>query len=175
MTIELRRGDITTVEADAIVNAANAELRGGGGVDGAIHAAAGPDVLEELIARYPAGTPTGTAAVTGAGRLPIRAIIHAVGPRWTGGESGEAELLASAYRDSLRRAEELGARTVAFPAISCGIYGYPLDQAARIALRTVRDHLDAGSGIKTIIFVLRSADVMDAFTTADRQRGTRPR
>jgi O-acetyl-ADP-ribose deacetylase len=171
MTIELRRGDITTVEADAIVNAANAALRGGGGVDGAIHAAAGPDVLEELISRYPAGTPTGTAAVTGAGRLPVRAIIHAVGPRWAGGDRGEAELLASAYRDSLRRAEELGARTVAFPAISCGIYGYPLDQAARIALRTVRDHLDAGSAIERIIFVLRSADVMDAFARADEELG----
>jgi O-acetyl-ADP-ribose deacetylase (regulator of RNase III) len=166
VTIELRRGDITAVEADAIVNAANAVLRGGGGVDGAIHAAAGPEVMEELISRYPSGTPTGTAAVTSAGRLRARSVIHAVGPRWTGGHRGEAELLASAYRESLAHAERLHTRTVAFPAISCGIYGYPLDEAATIALRTVREHLDAGSAIERVVFVLRSADVEEAFSKA---------
>ncbi len=174
--IELRRGDITTVEADAIVNAANSALRGGGGVDGAIHSAAGPRVMDELRTRYPNGTPTGTAVVTGAGLLRARFIIHAVGPIWRGGGAGEEELLTSAYRDSLLRGSEVGARTVAFPAISCGIYGYPVSKAAPIAIRTVQEHVSEAPGIDRMIFVLRSADVMAAFETAlvAASRGTGP-
>jgi O-acetyl-ADP-ribose deacetylase (regulator of RNase III) len=164
--LELAQGDITTQEVDAIANAANSALAGGGGVDGAIHAAAGPEVMDELIRRYPSGTPTGTAAVTSAGRLRARSIVHAVGPRWAGGRHGEAELLASAYRESLVSAERLHARTIAFPAISCGIYGYPLEGAATIALQTVRTYLDAGSSIERVTFVLRSAEVEKAFSDA---------
>ncbi len=164
--IDLIRGDITTVEADAIVNAANEALRGGGGVDGAIHAAAGPAVMAESIERYPRGTPTGTAVATGPGHLKARAIIHAVGPRWRGGGHDEAEALASAYRQSLQRAEELGARTVAFPAISCGIYGYPLMEAARVAVRTVREYLATGSRVERVIFVLFSEATERAFAAA---------
>lgn len=164
--IELRRGDITAFEADAIVNAANERLRGGGGVDGAIHAAAGPAVLQELIQRSPAGTPTGTAVTTGAGRLKAKAIVHAVGPRWRGGQHGEAEALASAYRESLLRAEEIGARTVAFPAISAGIYGYPIEQAAAVAVRTVREYLTGDTGIQRVTFVLFSEATEAAFAAA---------
>lgn len=171
--IQLRRGDITEFEADAIVNAANSALRGGGGVDGAIHRAAGPDVLRELVKRYPDGTPTGTAVSTGAGRLGAQTIIHAVGPRWHGGGSGEAEALASAYRESLQRADEAGARTVAFPAISCGIYGYPLDQAAEIAVATVAERLAADRAIERVTFVLFSEATERAFALALAARSER--
>ena len=123
--LELVVGDITTERVDAIGNAANERLRGGGGVDGAIHAAAGPVLLEELRRRYPDGTPTGTAVATAAHALPARWVIHAVGPIWRGGGHGEAEQLAGAYRSSLEVARDLGARTLALPAISMGIYGYP--------------------------------------------------
>jgi O-acetyl-ADP-ribose deacetylase (regulator of RNase III) len=147
-TIELRQGDITTVPADAIVNAANSALAGGGGVDGAIHRAGGPTLMAELRDRYGPDRhcPTGSAVHTGAGNLPARWVIHAVGPIWRGGTLGEPELLASAYRTSLRLASELDARTVTFPAISCGVYGYPLDQAASIAVGTVRDWLAGADG-----------------------------
>ncbi len=154
--IELIAGDITTVRVDAIVNAANSALAGGGGVDGAIHRAAGPDVMAELRARY-RGCPTGGAVVTASGRLAdhgVRWIVHAVGPIWRGGEAGEAELLASAYRTSLRLADDAGARSVAFPAISAGIYGYPLDQTAAVALRSVRDALATARSVERAVFVL---------------------
>jgi O-acetyl-ADP-ribose deacetylase (regulator of RNase III) len=153
---------------DAIVNAASTALRGGGGVDGAIHAAGGPSVLDELVERYPDGTTTGSAVVTGAGELPCRWVIHAVGPRWSGGTRDEASLLASAYTSSLDRAEELGARTVAFPAISCGIYGYPLDEAARVALGAVRAWLEGhpDGSVASVEFVLRGDTVMGAFEQA---------
>lgn len=170
--IELMRGDITTVEAEAVVNAASEALRGGGGVDGAIHAAAGPAVMAELVKRFPRGTATGSAVATGPGRLKARAIIHAVGPRWRGGGHGEGQALASAYRQSLASAQDIGARTVAFPAISCGIYGYPLGEAARIAVRTVREHLDAGSAIDRVVFVLFSDETERAF--ADALHATKP-
>ena len=123
--LEITRGDITRESVDAIANAANEALRGGGGVDGAIHRAAGPQLMRELRERFPDGTPTGTAVATGAYDLPAQWVLHAVGPIWRGGGRGERELLAGAYRSCLRLADSLGARSVAFPAISMGIYGYP--------------------------------------------------
>jgi O-acetyl-ADP-ribose deacetylase (regulator of RNase III) len=163
--LELRIGDITAEAVDAIGNAANPALRGGGGVDGAIHAAAGPAMLEELRQRYPNGTPTGTAVATDGHRLPARWVIHAVGPVWHGGERGEPELLAGAYRATLQVAEELGANTVALPAISMGIYGYPNDAGAQIAVSSVLAHLRETSVLELVRFVLRPA-TWDAFAAA---------
>jgi O-acetyl-ADP-ribose deacetylase (regulator of RNase III) len=167
--VRLVAGDITRVSVDAVVNAANSRLAGGAGVDGAIHAAAGPSVMAELRERYhPAGCATGGAVTTSAGDLPARVIVHAVGPIWSGGAEGEADLLASAYATSLDRAAEAGARSVAFPAISCGVYGYPLDEAAAVALAAVRTWLSTHprSGIEDILFVLRGGEVMTAFRGA---------
>jgi O-acetyl-ADP-ribose deacetylase (regulator of RNase III) len=163
--LELLVGDITTESVDAIGNAANESLRGGGGVDGAIHAAAGPELLEELRRRYPDGTPTGTAVPTAGYRLPARWVIHAVGPIWHGGEHGEPELLNRAYRSTLNVAEKLGARTLALPAISMGIYGYPAEAGARIAIDAVVDGLKETSVLELVRFVLRPA-TWDAFAAA---------
>jgi O-acetyl-ADP-ribose deacetylase len=163
------RGDITRLPSDAITNAANEHLAGGGGVDGAIHHAGGPSIMRELVERYGPNRlcPTGQAVVTGPGDLPARWVIHAVGPRWSGGEHGEEGLLASAYRSALALARELGARSITFPAISCGIYGYPLADGARVAIGTVAEHLrDVASGLARATFVLFSDDTFDAF--ADR-------
>jgi O-acetyl-ADP-ribose deacetylase (regulator of RNase III) len=163
-TIDLINGDITRVATDAIVNAANQTLLGGGGVDGAIHRAGGPAILEEC--RKLGGCPTGEAKVTGAGRLPARYVIHTVGPVWHGGDRGEQELLVSAYKNSLARAEELGLRSVAFPSISTGAYRYPIEKAARVALDTVIQHLRAGSGVKQVIFVLFSERDLSVYELA---------
>ena len=164
--LELIEGDITAQRVDAIANAANAALAGGGGVDGAIHDAAGDELMTELRARHPHGTPTGTAVATGAGRLPARWVLHAVGPRWRDGEHGEPELLASAYAACLDLCDQFGARTVAFPAISLGIYGYPRSEGAQVALRTVRDHLRGETTLELARFVLYSAETYRVFGEA---------
>ncbi|MGH2401459.1 MAG: O-acetyl-ADP-ribose deacetylase [Candidatus Limnocylindria bacterium] len=164
--LELSRGDITIERVDAVANAANEALRGGGGVDGAIHRAAGPGLLEELRRRYPDGTPTGTAVATDGHDLPARWVLHAVGPVWRGGGHGEPELLAGAYRSCLRLADELGARSVAFPAISMGIYGYPPPQGASVAVRTVAEHLRGDTQVELVRFVLFSEETYDLFADA---------
>lgn len=163
-SLRLVLGDITTFRADAIVNAANSSLLGGGGVDGAIHRAGGPAILEEC--RRIGGCPTGQARITGAGRLPARYVIHAVGPVWHGGSRGEAELLASAYRESLKLAEEHRLASVAFPSISTGAYGYPLEGAAPVALGTAANHLRGTGTVTEITFVLFSSQPMSAYERA---------
>ncbi|MFE5969393.1 O-acetyl-ADP-ribose deacetylase [Streptomyces sp. NPDC056463] len=165
-TLVLVRGDITEQQVDAIVNAANSSLLGGGGVDGAIHRRGGPAVLEECrklrAGHYGRGLPTGRAVATTAGRLDARWVIHTVGPVWSGEEDRSAQL-ASCYRESLRVADELGARTVAFPAISTGIYGWPMDDGARIAVETVRA---AATSVAEVRFVLFDGAAYAAFEAA---------
>jgi O-acetyl-ADP-ribose deacetylase (regulator of RNase III) len=164
--IELRQGDITDECVDAIVNAANAHLAGGGGVDGAIHRRGGPEIMAETARRYPEGCPTGSAVITGAGELPARYVIHAVGPRWRGGNRGEAELLADAYRRSLELALAHGCRSIALPALSTGAYGYPLDQACRVALAVTRQFLVENALPELVRFVLFGAGAYGAFAAA---------
>jgi len=159
--IEAIQGDITTLGVDAIVNAANSSLLGGGGVDGAIHRAAGPELLAEC--RRLGGCATGQAKATRGYRLPAKHVIHAVGPVWRGGEAGEPALLGSCYRESLRLAREAGARSVAFPAISCGVYGYPIEQAASIAVGTVLEECAARPGIERVLFVLFSRRDLETY------------
>ncbi|HUZ84407.1 MAG TPA: O-acetyl-ADP-ribose deacetylase, partial [Gaiellales bacterium] len=164
--IRLRRADITTLTVDAIVNAANASLAGGGGVDGAVHRAAGPELMRELKARY-RGCPTGSAVITGAGRLPARYVIHAVGPRWRDGDHDEPELLASAYRSAFALASEHSCGTVAAPAISTGIYGFPVDLAAPIATHMAISALEvSGTVLREITFALFSDADLEIFARA---------
>ena len=169
-TLAIVRGDITRIPADTIVNAANEALAGGGGVDGAIHRAGGPAIMADLEARYgPLGVrrcPTGSAVLTIAGDLPARWVIHAVGPIWRGGGSGEEAALRSAYTASFRLAEESQATSITFPAISCGIYGYPLDEGALVAVATVRDLLESATSIERATFVLFSEGTFETFASA---------
>jgi len=166
--LRLEEGDITRVEADAIVNAANSGLAGGGGVDGAIHRAAGPSVMQELdgIRAKTGGCSTGDAVVTKAGQLKARYIFHAVGPRYRGGAKGEADELASCYRKCLQLAAERDLKTVAFPAISTGIYGYPMGEAAEIAIREIRAFLEQPSSLEEVSMVLFGKDSLRAFERA---------
>ncbi|MFQ5575757.1 MAG: O-acetyl-ADP-ribose deacetylase [Anaerolineae bacterium] len=166
-TLELAEGDITQQAVDAIVNAANSSLLGGGGVDGAIHRAAGPQLL--AACRPLGGCPTGQAKLTPGFRLKARWVIHAVGPIYRGGNHGEADLLASAYRRSLQLASECGARSVAFPAISAGAYGYPMPQAADVALQTVSGYLQTHPEIERVRFVLFGRRAYHVFADALRR------
>lgn len=159
--IGLVKGDITGVSADAIVNAANTTLLGGGGVDGRIHYVAGPELLAEC--RTLGGCPTGSARITRGYRLPARFVIHAVGPVYRDGQSGEPELLAGCYRTALKLAVENGCRTVAFPAISCGVYRYPLEAAARIAFREVTSFLKSDTRLERVLFVLFDQPAYDVY------------
>jgi O-acetyl-ADP-ribose deacetylase (regulator of RNase III) len=170
LAIEVQSADITKLTVDAIVNAANTTLLGGGGVDGAIHRAAGPDLLEEC--RAIGGCPTGEARITRGYRLPAKFVIHTVGPVWRGGTRNEPQLLASCYRNSLRLAQENGVRSIAFPAISCGAYGYPLEQAVEIAVRETRRFLDEQDGIDRVIFACFGDEVESAYRSA-LERGMR--
>jgi O-acetyl-ADP-ribose deacetylase (regulator of RNase III) len=165
-TLELHQGDITLQEVEAIVNAANSHLAGGGGVDGAIHRRGGPAIMAETSARYPDGCPTGSAVISGAGDLKAKYVIHAVGPVWSGGQRGEAELLAGAYRRCLELAAQHGCRSIAFPALSTGAYRYPIDQAARIALQTAIEFLRAHELPELVRFVLFDAGAYGAFAAA---------
>lgn len=165
--IDVVEADITKLAVDAIVNAANTSLLGGGGVDGAIHRAAGPELLTEC--RGVGGCPTGEARITMGYRLPARYVIHTVGPVWRGGGAGEPELLASCHRKSLRLAVAHGVATIAFPAISCGVYGYPVKQAADIALAATVSFLREEAAIARVTFACFGGDVLAAFQSAARR------
>ena len=166
-TLELIKGDITDVEADAIVNAANSTLLGGGGVDGAIHRKGGPKILEECklirATEWPDGLPTGKAVMTSGGNLKAKHVIHTVGPVWRGGFHVEAELLKQAYRNTLKLAVSKGLRTIAFPSISTGAYGYPIEEASRVALGTVKTFLENEDKLEKVIFVLFSDKTFEVF------------
>jgi O-acetyl-ADP-ribose deacetylase len=168
--LELTEGDITRQDTDAIVNAANSTLLGGGGVDGAIHRAGGPAILEECkklrATKLPDGLPAGQAVATTAGNMPAKYVIHTVGPIYRGGASGEAKTLASAYRESIRVADEFELKSIAFPSISTGAYGYPIHEAAQIALRTVTESLKSARHIQLVRFVLFGAGAFNAFRGA---------
>ncbi len=167
--IEIVQGDITQLPVDAIVNAANTSLLGGGGVDGAIHRAAGPALLEEC--KRLGGCPTGQAKITGGYQLPARHIIHTVGPVWHGGQGGEEQLLADCYRNSLKLAEQNGVRTIAFPSISTGAYRFPIERACRIAVREVKAFLSSSEVVEKVYFVCFSTSDLAAYRTALAEDG----
>jgi O-acetyl-ADP-ribose deacetylase len=162
--IQILRGDITKLDVDAIVNAANTTLLGGGGVDGAIHRASGPELLAEC--RTLGGCRPGEAKITRGYRLPARFVIHTVGPIWRGGKHDEARTLANCYRNSLQLAVENEIKTLAFPAISCGAYGYPIAEAAQIAFKTTRQLLAISDELQKVIFIVWSEDIYDAYRKA---------
>jgi O-acetyl-ADP-ribose deacetylase (regulator of RNase III) len=166
-TVRLVRGDITEMETDATVNAANRSLMGGGGVDGAIHRRGGPKILEECkkirATEWPQGLPTGKAVITSAGNLKARHVIHTVGPVWRGGNRGEPELLAQAYQNSLRLAVSKGLKTVAFPSISTGAYGYPVEDACGVALEAVKEFLEKEDNLDEVVFVLFSESALEVY------------
>jgi O-acetyl-ADP-ribose deacetylase (regulator of RNase III) len=165
--VRLVRGDITETETDAIVNAANSRLIGGGGVDGAIHRRGGPQILEECkrirTTEWPQGLPTGKAIITGAGNLKAKHVIHTVGPIWRGGKHGEPELLAQAYQNSLKLALEKDLKSVAFPSISTGAYGYPIEEACRVALEAVKEFLEKEDSLDKVVFVLFSKHALKVY------------
>lgn len=165
-TVELAQGDITLQAVDAIVNAANSRLAGGGGVDGAIHRRGGPAIMQETKERYPDGCPTGSAVISCAGKLTAKHVIHAVGPFWSGGDRGEAELLASAIRRSLELAVEHGCKSIALPALSTGAYRYPLDLAAKVSVTAAADFLNEQGQPELVRFVLFDDRALEAFAAA---------
>ena len=166
--LSITQGDITTMNTDAIVNAANSGLMGGGGVDGAIHRAGGPAILEECkkIVSKQGRLPTGQAVITTGGKMKTGHVIHTVGPIWRGGDQGEAGLLSSAYHQSLNLAAENNLSSIAFPSISTGVYGYPVGEASQIAIETVASFLENTTSIKEVVFVLFNAEAYDAYTSA---------
>lgn len=165
--ITLAHGDVTRQPVDAIVNAANSSLLGGGGVDGAIHRAGGPSILTECkrirATTHKDGCPPGEAVITGGGNLPARHVIHTVGPIWRGGNKGEADTLASAYRNSLKLAVQNGLKSIAFPSISTGAFGYPIDEAARVALATIEQFLESDTSLEEVRFVLFDEHTFQAY------------
>ena len=165
--LSITQGDITQQATDAIVNAANSNLRGGSGVDGAIHKAGGPAILKECqqILSFQGRLFTGKAVITTAGNMKAKHVIHTVGPIWQGGSKGEAELLASAYQESLKLAAKKNLTSIAFPSISTGAYGYPVDEASKIAMKTVASFLSEASSIKEVIFVLFDANTFEAYSS----------
>ena len=169
----LFQGDITDMNTDAIVNAANSTLMGGGGVDGAIHRKGGTKILEECkrirAIEWPNGLPTGKAVVTSGGDLKARHVIHAVGPIWGGGSQGEPELLAEAYRNSLKLAISKGLKTIAFPSIGTGAYGYPIEKASRVALTTVREFLEKEDRLEEVVFVLFTERDLEIYKEAAKE------
>jgi len=171
--IFLVQGDITEQDADAIVNAANPSLMGGGGVDGAIHRKGGPKILEECkrirATEWPDGLPTGKAVITSGGNLKARYVIHTVGPIWRGGNYGEPELLAEAYHNSLRLAVSKRLKTIAFPSISTGAYGYPVEEASRIALKAVKEFLEREDKIDKVVFVLFTEHDLEIYKEAAKE------
>lgn len=168
--IKIIQGDITEQETEAIVNAANPTLMGGGGVDGAIHRKGGPTILEECkrirATQYPDGLPTGKAVITNAGRLKAKYVIHTVGPIWRGGGEGEADLLAQSYQSCLELAASRGIKSIAFPSISTGAYGYPLAEASRVALNTVKKFLEKEAAFDEVVLVLFSKEVLEVYEVA---------